>query len=560
VPATIQASLAARLDRLGPAKEVAQIGAVIGRTFTHKLIAAVSDKGSEALEEALRRLVKAELLFQRGVSPEALYTFKHALIQDAAYDSLLKIKRSTIHMRVAETLVQNSGDISAAAPELIAHHYSEAGHAEQAVEHWLDAGQRSIRRSTHLEAIAHLRSGLSQLMTLPETADRGHKELTYQINLGAAYFVAKGYASPEAGQAYQRACELRRFEDNVTLVSAAFWGLWLFHLVAANHRAAMDAAKEVLKLAPGVEDAESWISANASIAISRLHIEGPASARPHLEIVTSLYDAEKHHLLFADRHAFDFGPISCNYSAWTLWLLGYPDQAHETNERAWEIIKSLSHPYTIARSYHWSAVVPMMRGEWQRVRERSEASVNASNELGFPLVGAAARILFGTATALEGNIESGLEHIRDGIDTYRTTGARFQLSLWSTFLAQALLASGRAEDGLEALASAQELVEKSEEHVNEAEIARVKGQLLRALSGDFDAEAEEAYGLSLAVARKQQAKSLELRAATSLASLWRDQGKREEARDLLNSIYSWFTEGFDTADLKEAKALLDELS
>ena len=192
VPATIQASLAARLDRLGPAKEVAQIGAVIGRTFTHKLIAAVSDKGSEALEEALRRLVKAELLFQRGVSPEALYTFKHALIQDAAYDSLLKIKRSTIHMRVAETLVQNSGDISAAAPELIAHHYSEAGHAEQAVEHWLDAGQRSIRRSTHLEAIAHLRSGLSQLMTLPETADRGHKELTYQINLGAAYFVAKG--------------------------------------------------------------------------------------------------------------------------------------------------------------------------------------------------------------------------------------------------------------------------------------------------------------------------------------------------------------------------------
>jgi class 3 adenylate cyclase/predicted ATPase len=557
IPETLQDSLMARLDQLTTAKEVAQLGAVLGREFPYDMLMAVSSQDEATLQDGLARLVAAELLYQRGRPPRARYMFKHALIQDAAYASLLRSTRQQVHQQAAQVLEARFSELVETQPELVAQHYTEAGCTEQAIPYWQRAGQQASDRSAQLEAISHLTTGIELLKTLPETPERTQHALTLHITLGAALIITKGHAAPEVEHAYSQAYALSQQVGETPELVQVLLGLWRFYLVQSQLHTARELGETLLRLAH-TDDPTLAVIAHYTLGATWLQLGAMPVARQHLEEGIARYTPDQRRAPVF-RMGQDPGVACRAFAAWTLWLLGYPEQALARLHDTLILAHELAHPYSLVWARCRAAFVFQFCRDVPAVYEHAEAAVILSTEQGFTQWTAQGTIFRGWALAMQGQGEEGLAQVRQGIVALRATGAALLVPYYCTVLADVADHLGYTADGLQALAEAHTLIEQHDERWWEAEVCRLRGVLLLRQSGAPSAEAEACFHKALSVSQSQQAKSLELRAAMSLARLWQSQSKRQEAYDLLAPVYHWFTEGFDTADLQEAKALLDAL-
>jgi predicted ATPase len=554
IPSTLHDSLMARLDRLSTPRELAQLGAVLGREFAYELLQAVSTLDETTLQQGLAQLVDTELVYQRALPPRSLYVFKHALIRDAAYQSLLRSTRQQYHQRIAQVLEARFPETVETQPELLAHHYTEAGLGELAVSYWQRAGQRANEHSANVEAISHLTRGLEVLKRLPETPERLQRELTLQTLLAQVLKDAKGYGHPEVEQAYTRARELCRHIGETPQLFPALLGLSIYYVVRAELQTARELGAQLLSLAQRTQDPVLLVEAYYSLGVTCFWLGEFAPAREYLEQGIVHYDPQRHraHLALFGQ---DGGAVCLCRVAPVLWYLGYPDQALARGHEALILARELSHPFSLAYVLLWIAVLYNLRQEIQETQELADAVTGLSTERGFPYWSTQGTILQGWALAAQGQRAEGMAQIQQGLVALRATGTEVLRPYYLGLLANEFGKMGQVREGLALLDEALALVHKTGERWPEAGLHRLKGELL--LSADNHTEAEGCFHLALEVARRQQAKSWELRAAMSLSRLWQQQGKRDEARALLAPIYDWFTEGFDTADLQEAKALLE---
>jgi class 3 adenylate cyclase/predicted ATPase len=513
------------------------------------------------LRDGLGRLVEAELLYQRGRPPRSRYIFKHALIQDAAYQSLLRRTRQQYHRQVAELIESEFADTVETSPELVAHHYSEAGMPTQAVKYWLRAGERAVKRSAAQEAIGHLTTGLEQLGQLTDTPERARLELAMQRLLGQASFATRGYASPQASLAFSRARELSAVVGEDSSIFPILFGVWLFELTSGQHANAETTANEFLAQADRMRDIGGLISGNLAVGISGVHVARLAQAHTHFDRAIEIYRASRDagDKLLTYEYGLELGATSCAYAAWCLWLLGYPDQGLSLGNQALTIAEESQHGYTRIRGLYWNSIFHALRREWPLVEARAATAIAFAKERGLAMVVAVGQIMHGAARAMLNPSNEAITEMRVALAAYRATGARFQITSHLILLAQALTACGRHDEGLSALHEAGALVEETGERYVVAEINRLRGNLLLA-QGEGVTAVEASYSKALEVSRAQEARSFELRAASDLARLWAEHGERGRAADLLEPIYDRFTEGLDTIDLKEAKALLDSLA
>ena len=555
IPATLHDSLLARLDRLGPAKEVAQFGAVIGREFSYGLLHAIHPAPEDHLQAALEALSNAELLYVRGIPPEAAYSFRHALFQDAAYEALLKTRRREIHRHIADVVSRRFPDVAEAQPEILAHHYTEAGLAAEAVPYWVRAGEEMSRRSAHIEAIRHLTKGLQLLTTLPETREREQQELALQVAMGASLLATSGLATPETGKAYSRARELCRQLGETSQLFPVLMGLRFFYTALGELRTARELGEQLLRLAKGAGDAGLLVEANYALAVP-LHFLGEfVSAREHLEQTIALYDPWRQD--HAVRYGLDPGVAARSLVAWLLWELGYPDRALEKTRAALSLARELSHPFTLAYALILSSTILLWRRDSRAAIELTDDLIPLCREQGFSSLLTSGTLVRDGALIAQGKEEE--IAIKPWEPAWlRVTGSQSYVTGHLARSVDAHLKTGDIDAGMRLLAEALARVESTDERYCEAELHRLKGELLGAR--DRDAEAEQSFRTAIRIAQGQSAKSFQLRATISLARLLNAQGKRDEARAMLAEIYNWFTEGFDTADLKDAKSLLDELS
>jgi class 3 adenylate cyclase/predicted ATPase len=558
IPSTLHDSLLARLDRLAPVKEVAQIGAAIGREFSHALLAAVADRPEPALRTALDQLVSSELVFRRGDPPDATYSFKHALVQDAAYGTLLKSKRQHLHARIVQVLEKHFAGVAEAQPELLAHHCTQAGFVEQAVDYWYKAGRQAMARSATVEALAQFTHGLSLLANLPSGPDRDHKELDLQITLGAALIANKGWAAPDVGTAYTRARELCTEETQVPQLLAALTGLVQHHLHWSNKHVALQTAGELLSLAERHQDVAAQAVGHRYLASGLLFNGQLLPAMMHFERALALYDPVNRTSPVSLAGA-DTRVVSLGFMALILLFQGYPDRALARSQEALTAAYELGHAFTTSQALYLTCWLHQIRGEPRVVHERSTSLIALTAEHHLPGWSAAGTVFHGWVVADSGAVEAGIAELRRGLAAMEAMGTLLHTPGVLGLLAGLHIGQQNFSEALELLDEALARVDLLEESWFEADLHRLKGEALLAGSPERAAEAEACHHQALAVARDQGARLWELRAVTSLARLWADQHKRAEARDLLDPIYGWFTEGFDTADLKDAKALLDGL-
>jgi predicted ATPase/class 3 adenylate cyclase len=558
IPTTLHDSLMARLDRLSTARAVAQLGAVLGREFAYELIQAVTMMDEATLQRGLAQLVDAELLYQRGQPPQAQYVFKHALIQETAYQSLLKSTRQQYHQQIAQVLAVQFPDIVETQPELLAQHYTEAGLAAQAILYWQRAGQQAMQRSANLEAINHLTKGLELLETLPDTPERTQQELTLHTALSVPLMATKGAAAPEVERTYARARELCQQVGETPQLFPVLYGQWLFYLVRAQLQTARQLSEQLLILAQRAQDTTLLLEAHRALGTSLFYLGELAPARTHLEQAMTLYDPQQHRSL-AFHAGQDPGVVCRGFAAWALGLLGYPDQALQRSDDTRVLAQERAHPFTLAYALDFATRIHQLRREGQLTHQWAEALLTLSREQGFTQRLATGTILWGWALAAQGQTAEGIAQMRQGLAAFRATGAELARPYYLALLAEAYEEAGQAEEGLTALAEALAAAHTTGERFCEAELARLTGESLLAQSAEHHAAVETWFQQALDIARRQQAKSLELRTAMSLSRLWQRQGKCKEAHDLLAPIFGWFTEGFDTVDLQEAQALLEEL-
>jgi len=558
IPATLQDLLMACLDRLVEARDVVQFAAVLGRQFSYALLQAVSSLDAPTLQAQLARAKDLELIYQRGIPPQAYYRFKHALIQEAAYHSLLKRTRQQMHERVAQVLEAQFPDVVATQPELLAHHYTEAGHAIRAVPYWHQASQQAIARSAYVEARHHLIQGLDVLLALPETPARAQQELPLRIALGRVLMMIQGQAAPEVEQAYARALALCQQIDTTPQLFPALAGLCGFYVMRGGLQTARELAVELLSLAECEQDLDLLLQAHQALGGVLLHRGEVAAAYRHWQQVMVRCDPRRERPRVTP--GCDLRVLCLSYMAWCLWLLGYPIQAQQRSHQALSLAQNLAHPFTCVFALNYAAWLAYLYRDTPGARAWAEASIQLATELGVPDFLAAATMARGWSLAIHDHSEAGLSQLRQGIAAYRATGAELHMTSVLVLLAQTCGHLGHAQEGLTALEEAFILGERYGEHYYAAELYRLKGELLLTASMDDYLEATTCFQQALAIARQQQARAWELRAATSLARLWQQRGKRDDARSLLALVYSGFTEGFDTADLRDAQVLLDALS
>jgi TOMM system kinase/cyclase fusion protein len=558
IPSTLQDSLMARLDRLGAAKEVVQLGATLGKEFPYEWLRAVSPLDETSLQQELAQLVDAEFLYQRGLPPRASYFFKHALIQDAAYQSLLRRTRQQYHRQIAQVLVEQFPEIQETQPELVAHHYTEAGLKNEAIGYWQKAGQRAIERSANAEAIHHLRKGLALLETLPDTSERAQHELPLQITLGNALIAAKGYAAQEVEQAYGRARELSQQVGETRRLFSVLSGLFGFYLLRGELQTAREIGEQFFALAQREHNIPRLLWAHWALGVTLFHLGEFVPAREHLEQGIALYNPQEHRSR-AFLYGQDTGVACLSYASWLLGLLGYPDQGLQRIREALALAQELSHPFSLAFALTIVALAHQLRWDTLAAQELAEAAIALATEQEFPHWLTISSILQGWTLAEQGQGEKGIAQMRQGLTAHQAMGAELARPWFLALLAEAYGNVGRAEEGLIVLAEALAIAHKNTERFCEAELYRLKGELLLALAEENQVEAESFFRQAIDLARRQHAKSWELRAAMSLGRLWLRQGKKEKARQLLVETYGWFIEGFDTAALKAAKTFLAEL-
>lgn len=554
VPASLHASLMARLDQLGPAKEVAQIGSAIGREFSYTLLFSVASKPEPELASALDRLISAGLLFRQGVPPYSSYLFKHALVQDAAYGTLLRRRRQELHARVATTLEQHFADLVDRQPEILAHHLTGAGQAERASDQWLKAGQFAASRSAYAEAVSHFDRGLSLLPSLLD-AQRDRQEIKLQLAKGVSLSNANGFSSAEAAKAHARAHELSDEIGDIDSQFTALWGLWTFRRTS-DWNAARQLSDRLLSLVEKSNNVGLRLEAHHTGWTTHFFCGELAPAQEHCEKGRTLYEFEQHRT-HAHIYGHDPGVCARTLGAWSAWLLGYPDTALAHVNDALALAERVNHPFSLAMARLHASILHQFRRDSASVLQciESAETLAAEKRIALPLD---PRVLRGWALLAPDTIEAAIASYRAALADPAKQGtiqyAPYSFALFSEVLCR----TGNHPGGAEALTGAAAIAEQSGEHWWDAEISRLRG--LVALSRGQLGGSNAWLLKSLQTARQQRAKSLELRSATSLARFWRDQGKRTAARDLLAPVYGWFTEGFDTLDLKEAKALLDDLA
>jgi class 3 adenylate cyclase/predicted ATPase len=557
IPTTLYDSLVARLDRLAPVKEVAQIGAVIGREFAHELIAAVTTLGEDRLGDALQQLTGAELLFRRGASPHATYTFKHALVRDAAYASLLRGKRQQLHARVAAVLEEQFPRRIEVEPGLLAHHWTEADLPEKAVDYRLKAGELAIRRSATSEALAQLGKGLDLLTGLPATAERDQRELRLQIALGVALMAAKGWASPEAGRANARARELCERLGDTRHLFPALYGQWVWHVVGAELDVGRAVGEEFLGLARRHGDPGAEIVAGRVVGTTLLLRGEVGSARDHFEQALALYDSERDRDL-AFVYAQDPRVAGLAGLSWALFILGYSGQASAGSLQALACARELGHQNTLGYALLYGCILAELGNDGRETREQAEALAALAAREGSPHFLAAATAVR-VWTAIEDGASGGeLEELRGALAAWRATGAGFLVPYFLGLLARAEARAGEIRMALDRVAEGLALVGKTNERWYEAELHRLRGELLLGLPEPDRTCAEACFFRALTVARERDARAWELRAATSLARLCRGREKDEEARGFLDAVCRWFREAPESEDLRQARALLEQ--
>jgi class 3 adenylate cyclase/predicted ATPase len=558
IPSTLQDSLMARLDRLpATVKEFAQIGACIGRVFDYALIVAVVPLRDEELDVALQQLVASEVILRKGKPPEANYSFRHSLLQDVAHESLLKSKRQQLHTRIAEALEHQLQETDENAPELLAHHYSAAGLAEQAAGYWLEAGRRAARHSADKEALAHFKAGLAQVETLPDGPTRYAIELDLQTAMGMLLIAITGPGSPEIEAAFSRTVTLSAKLDDPGRLSAALWGQAVAVYIRGEIGRSIDLTEEILKRAEKMDNAFLTVVGPRSLGAQLQMIGNFSSAREKLESAIRLYRPDVHASL-ALKYGHD--PLAAGQSSLSavVWALGYPDQAMSLSRQSIDNARRIEHPHTLAMVLNYAGWIRYFLRDPPGLQSHAEEFIAVSGENNFPVWLATAKVLRGNALASQGTAMDGVAMIQEGLQDYRALGGVLTMPYLLSLLAEAQLQCGQSDTALRQLDNALAIARGGDEHWWMSELLRRRGEMLEASTGQTE-EAEACMKEAIATAVSQQAKSLELRAATSLARLWQGRGKGKEAHDLLVPVYDWFTEGFDTKDLKEAKALLDEL-
>jgi len=558
IPDSLHALLMERVDRLGPAKDIAQTGAAIGREFSYELLQATVEMPDSELRNALDRLVASGLVFQEGEIPIATYHFKHALVQDAAYSTLPKKPRRVLHARIAKTLESRFPERANREPELLAYHYEQAGLAGPAVEYWHRAARRDAERSANIEALNHFHRALDVLKDLPQGPERNALELELLIARGAPLLSVKGYASDDMEHNYRRAKELIQENSDSLHQFQAIWGLWVFHLVRGQLVNALGLAEDLLALAHREESSDQLVEAHRNLGTTYFYLGRFDEARTHLFAAKSMYDPNQHRA-----HAFFYGQdpgITARiYLARTLWILGEVEQVEPLAREAIGMARAVEHPYTMVFTLVFLSWLYSALRNPKRTLELTDEAIAVSTQYSFELGLAWATTSQGWALAETGQ-EEGLGTLLHGLSTFRATGARIHDTCTLALLAEIYLRHNRIDEGLATIEEAQTLAVTGGELFWQAELLRLKGELLFKQSDQSVPAAEQCLCDALKIAHEQHAKMLELRAATSLARLWKTLNRVDEAKHILNSVYSRFTEGVDNLDLIEAKIVLEQLS
>jgi predicted ATPase/class 3 adenylate cyclase len=565
IPPTLQQSLTARLDRLGPAREVAQIGAVIGRDFSYGLLRAFAAMEDAPLQAALERLAEADILLVQGLPPDADYRFKHALIQDAAYENLLKSRRQVLHRRVAEALRDKFADRAATEPELLAHHFNQAGLTEAAIEWWGKAGQRSLERSALVEAAEQLTRALAQITTLPATPALRREQIKLQVALLTPLMHVKGQAAPETKAAAERARLLMQqaealgeAPEDPLLLFSVLYAFYVASYTAFNGDVLRELAVQFLALAEKQGTTGPLMIGHRLLGNCLLATGDIAEGRAHLDRALALYDPAEHRRLAA-RFGQDARVAILSHRSLALWMLGYPKAALADTEHALKDAREVGQATTLMYALAWTSITQTLCGNYAAANAQLDDLAALVDEKGAALWKPLRMMYQGGLLVLTGKAADAVRMITSGVAAWRSTGATTPV-LDLSYLAKAYSELGQFDDAWRCIGEVLTTIETTKQRWFEAEANRMAGEVARKSPEPDAAKAEAFFERALATARQQQAKSWELRTAMSMARLWRDQGKPRQARELLAAVYGWFTEGFNTRDLKEAKALLAELT
>ncbi|TIS47560.1 AAA family ATPase [Mesorhizobium sp.] len=557
IPTTLQESLLARLDRLAPAREVAQVAAAIGREFSHELLMAAVPLPTSEVERALDDLIASGLVFRHGISPQATYSFKHALVRDAAYATLVRSKRQRLHAGIANAIEQRFPEMVQTQPELLAQHFTEAGLPEPAITYWLKAGQAEIARSATEEAITHLTRGLELLEALPDDGTQWRQELELQVALAVALMTAKGWAAPEVGRANARARELCERLGDTNRLFPVLYGDWVFHVVRAELEAGRKAGEELLRRAREEQDLAAEVVGNRIVGTDAFLRGEVTVARENLERSLALYDPQRHRSL-AFLFAQDPRVAGLSVLSWTLLTLGYPEQAQTRSNEALADARELSHRNTLGYALLYGCILSQLRGDWREARERANSLITLARAQGSPHFVGAGMVVRGWTLGETGELQPAIAQIREGLVSWQTTGAGFLVPFFLSLLAHVETQAGGAKKGLDLLADGLGQVRETGERWFEAELHRLTGELMLQLPTVDQAKVEARFKHAAAIARRQSADLWELRATTSLARLWIKENRGGEAHDLLAALYRKFTEGSATSDLQLAQQVLYE--
>jgi class 3 adenylate cyclase/predicted ATPase len=554
IPPTLREFLTARLDRLGPAREVAQVAAVLGRDFTFRLLREASRIADSRLARALRQLTSSGLLQAEGAPPDAKYRFKHALIRDAAYDGLLRSRRQMLHRHVAETLRDRFPDRAETEPEIVAHHFTAAAEHLEAVAYWQRAGLQALQRFANAEAISHLRKALEELRLATEAPERAAQELSLQVMLAVPLTVTRGWAAPDVEAAYRRAFHLSQQVGETPQLFPALVGLLTYYIVTAQLNTAHEMAKGNLRLAENSGDPELLLEAEHDLASTTFYLGRFDETLQHVSRLRALYDPHKHH---GHVHLYGKEPmvVAMVHESLALWCIGRPDAAADKSLASVNHARTWMHPFSYAWALASHAVIRQMRGEVTQMRDTALRAITLSSEQGFPNWLAQGLTYVGWTMTVEGNIEAGIAKMKEGIGIWRMTGARLISCYLMYLLADGLRRGGRFEEALQTLREILQLIEETSDVWWLPEIQRLRGQVILEHTGDCDAAAA-IFEQALAGARRQGGRGLELRAATSLARALENSERLDEARAALDHVRSTFTEGLELPDLIEADKLL----
>jgi predicted ATPase len=560
IPATLQDLMSARLDRMEGDQELAQLAATLGREFTYEVLAAVANTDEATLQSELDKFVQAEILYQKGRPPRCSYIFKHALLEDALYNSLVKGKRQEFHRRAAEALEARFPQTVESRPELLAHHFTEAGLPEQAVGYWLQAGLRSNERSAHVEAIGHLTRGLALLDALEATPQRNDQGLQFLTTLAAAYIAVRGYAAPEVGPLLLRARELCERIQEPQRLFGIMLGMWEWRLVRGDLRLSVELAADGMALAERLNDPGMLMEALFMQGATMFYRGQFANARACHERAVADYDDRERTNFWTASTGHNAGITHRCYLALALWHLGYPDQARALDRETRELARTIGHAYSIGHAADFTAFLAHYCRLRQDVQQAADEETAIGTEQGFQLWQALGALHTAAGTLLQGRENEALRLLLKGITAFRATGAEVRVPTYLGILSAAYTQSARFEDAHKALDEALAVTEKNDDRCHEAELHRLKGELLLAESPDETDAAEACFRQAIDTARQQQSRAWELRATISLSRLWQRRGRGQEARAALSAIYDTYTEGFATPDVMDASALLETLS